>query len=55
MKTTRILMVVAFLAAVSQPIFADGPVRVPDGGATAVLLGLGVAGLVAARGVFKKK
>ena len=56
MKTVlRISFVVASLAAISQATFAAPPPPLPDGGASAVLVAIGAAGLVAARGIFRKK
>jgi hypothetical protein len=56
MKTIlRNLMLVAFAAAVTQTSFGHVPFNIPDAGASAVLVAIGAAGLVAARGIFRKK
>ena len=55
MKTiARSLIIVATLIAVSPSVHAQ-LVGVPDGGATVGMLGLGVAALVAANRIFRKK
>ena len=49
-------MLIAFAAAASPVVLAfDAPVNVPDGGATALLVAMGAAGLVAANKGLRKK
>lgn len=57
MKTiARSLIAIATVIAVSPSVFANFPgIPVPDGGATVGMLGLGVAALVAANRIFRKK
>jgi hypothetical protein len=55
MKLTT-LLTLAVIAALAPSVLADGPgFPVPDGGATAALLGLGSVGLISARHLFRKK
>jgi hypothetical protein len=51
------LLTLAVIAAASPSIFAVGvlPPNVPDSGASALLLGIGSFGLLAARQIFRKK
>ncbi len=54
MKTIRYFVALAMVLAFQAQVFANGggfaaPIPLPDGGGTALLLGLGFAGMVAYR------
>lgn len=57
MKLKFIYLAVLGLLATSANIIADAgpPITVPDGGSSAVLLGIGAVGLALARTIVRKK